>query len=174
MRQRLRNALTELQSASAQTAKILERLSNASERLSSKSSSTLFGCLGGFGGLTSAYIISLLASAASLPVLGVLLTGTGILVGVLGHRGRRRFALERRIEENRIAADEILDRIKSLPKNTPQQVRDDLWLAYRSLTRGFHAQATKTLEGSNADNVESPQLLLPQARQEEELNRMAD
>ncbi|MGH9843462.1 MAG: hypothetical protein ACREEM_32390 [Blastocatellia bacterium] len=151
---------------SAQAARLLERFSSTSERLSAKSSSTLFGCLGGLGGITSAYLISIFATV-SLPALGVLLASTGLISGVLLHRGRRRFALERRIEENRLAANEILSRLKSLPKSTPPEVREELWLAYRSLTGGFHSQVTRALEGTKGHESPSPRLLLPPAASDE-------
>lgn len=69
----------------------------------------------------------------SFPVVSVFLTGLGIVGTMLAHRGRRRMDFESRLEENRIATEEILSRIKSLPKSAPQEVKDELWLTYRML-----------------------------------------
>jgi len=130
-----------------------------------KTSETLLGAFGGLVGLSLAYLASAFAPV-SLPILCVLLSSSGIVAGLIFHRGRRRFVLECRIEENRLAAKEILDRIEHLsPENTPQEVRDDLWLAYRSLTRGFHKQIIYKLGGSSADMNPRPQLLNPPANQ---------
>jgi hypothetical protein len=132
MKQRLQSAFAELQTVSARTSKVLEGFSSTSEHLSSKRSSTLLGSLGGLLGLGSAYAISAFTTA-SLPALGVILTGLGIVGAMLINRGRRRMLLEAQIEANRLAADEILDRIKCLPNNVPTIVEDELWLEYTGL-----------------------------------------
>ncbi len=101
MSERLRAVLSDLRSVSNETAKILDRMSGVSERLSKKTSATLLGAFGGLSGLSLAYLGSVW-QPVSLALLGTLLSSGGILAGLLFHRGRRRFALERRIEENRL------------------------------------------------------------------------
>jgi len=140
VRQRLQSALGGLQAVATQTSKVLERFSATAERLSLKNSSTLFGCFGGLFGLLLAYGTNIVWPGGSFTVLSVLFSGIGIVGGVLFHRGNRRFRLERRVEENRLAVQEVLERIKSLPKNTPNEVRDELWSAYRLLTAGLTSE----------------------------------
>ena len=52
---------------------------------------------------------------------------------------------QRGIAENRIAATELLRRIKELPISAPSDVRAQLWTAYNSLTEGFHDQPGPTV-----------------------------
>lgn len=164
MKKPLKSILTELRSVADETEKVLDRLSLTSDRLSAKSSSALFGTLGGLGGLSAAYLICAI-STASLPVTGVLLASLGIAVGVAAYRGPRWFSLERRIGENRVAVNEILDRIKKLPKNAPKEVRDDLWDTYRSLTGGLQRQTSQVLTGGIDADEQPPQKFLPPATQ---------
>jgi hypothetical protein len=92
----------------------------------------LFGVFGGFLGLTAAYALSFVLPV-SLLALEFLLAGLGVSGGVLAYRLSRGLDVERRLDMNRMASDEILDRIKRLPKDTPPAVRDQLWLSYQHL-----------------------------------------
>ena len=163
MKQRLQASLHELQTVSSQTSKVLASLSSASGQMSRKNSETLIGTLGGLLGMSGAYAVTVVMSTASLPIVGVLMTATGVLAGILCHRGARRIRLERRIAENRIASEEILDRIKQLPKNAPQDVRDSLWLTYRSLVGDVESQLLVTLNARN-NQLPSPRLLPQQPK----------
>jgi hypothetical protein len=69
----------------------------------------------------------------SFAVLGPVCSGLGIVVAILLNRGGSRLQFERKLEENRIAAEEIMSRIKALPRNAPPDVRDELWSTYRTL-----------------------------------------
>jgi len=162
MNRQLRSGLTTLRTTASQTTKVLDRFSSSAERLSLKNSSTLIGCLGGLLGLLIAYVVCLVSAAVSFPVLSVLLSSIGIVGGVLLHRGPRRYQLERRMEENRLASQEVLDRIKALPKNTPAEVKNDLWFSYRSLNSGL----SRTLNLDHERLIERkgiPQYALPPA-----------
>jgi len=156
MRQRAGVLLPNLRSVASQAAKVLERFTSAAERLSSKSSSTLTGVLGGIGGLTAAYFISLFFPAVSLPVLGPLLTAGGIAGGIAVFRGPRRFALDRTIETNRSAYDEQLKKIKGLPKNTPDHIRNEYWEHLRDLESQSHEQVARILEGKKGSKQLPP------------------
>jgi hypothetical protein len=133
-------ATERLENVSQQTAKLLERVTASSEGAGRHSSSTLVGSVGGIVGVLSAVGIAHIAGI-SLALLGGPVSALGILGGILVCRGTRRIKLERRIAENRLAANEILDRIKALPKNAPDEIRDGLWRAYGSLTQGYETQA---------------------------------
>jgi hypothetical protein len=150
-------ATERLETTSQQTAKFLERVTGSSERVGRQSSITLVGAAGGALGALSAVGLAHIAGI-SLALLGGPLSALGILTGVLLCRGTRRIKLERRIAENRMAADEILDRIKALPKNAPPEIRDGLWRAYGSLTQGYQTQTAVLL--APREN-ESRGLLLP-------------
>ncbi len=111
---------------------ILASIIRSSNTASKQSSSTLIGTLGGFIGMGVSYALTLIAPI-SLPVVSVFLTGLGIIIALLVHRGPRRLNFEMRLEENRILTEEILSRIKNLPRNAPQEVKDELWHTYQTL-----------------------------------------
>jgi hypothetical protein len=121
-----------LSAITRQASKSIDDVSGSSSRLSRQNTSTLCGTVGGFLGLAGAYALSL-AFPISLPILGFIATGLGISGGVLSFRLLRGVDVEYRLDRNRIACDEILDRIKRLPSGTPKDVRDELWATYRAL-----------------------------------------
>jgi hypothetical protein len=137
-------ATERLENVSRQTATLLERVTSSSEKLGRQSSTTLVGSVGGIVGSLAAVGVAHYA-AISLMLIGAPLSALGILGGILLCRGTRRIKLERRIAENRIAANELLDRIKALPKTAPKEIRDRLWQAYGSLTQGYENQAAVLL-----------------------------
>jgi hypothetical protein len=61
------------------------------------------------------------------------------------YRGRKRILIEKRIEENRLAVEEVLRRIKELPRNAPERVRDGLWQTYEELNFGYQSQTRRLL-----------------------------
>jgi len=121
-----------LSAITRQAAKAIDDVSSSSSKLTRQNTSTLCGTFGGFVGLAAAYGLSLLFPV-SLPVVGFIATGLGISGGVLSFRLLRGVDVEYRLDRNRIACDEILDRIKRLPPGTPREVRDELWATYRAL-----------------------------------------
>jgi len=137
-------ATDRLEKVSRQTAQLLERVTSSSEKLGRQSSTTLVGSVGGIIGSLGATAVAHFAGI-SLMLLGAPLSALGILGGILVCRGTRRIKLERRIAENRIAANELLDRIKALPKGAPNEIRDELWRAYSSLTQCYQNQAAVLL-----------------------------
>lgn len=138
-------ACTELRQAAKDTEGFLDRFSVLSEKLGQKTSSSLFGTFGGLtgllGGVGLAHVAGLGLLLASTP-----LTGIGILGGILCFRGLKHFALERIINKNRLAGDEYLRRIKELPANAPQDVKDDLWQKYRNVNAVLESQTRRLLE----------------------------
>jgi hypothetical protein len=123
----------ELGAATRQATRVLDTLSTSATILSNQSTSTLFGVLGGLLGIGAAYGLSI-ALPISLAAAGVILTALGLVGGVLSSRGRNRQNVEIRLDENRMAADEILRRIKQLPKSTPEHVRNGMWDTYLILS----------------------------------------
>ena len=121
-----------LASITRQVSRALDNVTGSSAKISRQNTSTLFGIVGGFLGLGAAYVLAL-TFPVSLPAVGLILTGLGISSGVLGYRLSRGVEIEDGLERNRIVCDEILDRIKRLPPGTPKDVRDQLWLTYKTL-----------------------------------------
>jgi hypothetical protein len=125
-------ALKELYSATQEASRALAIMSRSATRLSVQNTSTLYGVSGGFVGTGVAYGLSL-ALPVSLPIVAFIVTGFGVVGGVLFYRGWRRVDVESRLDENRLATEEILSRIKKLPKDAPQRVRDEMWRTYEAL-----------------------------------------
>jgi hypothetical protein len=121
-----------LAATTKQVTKALSELSRSASRLSSQSTSTLCGVAGGFIGMSAAYGLSL-AFPISLPIVAFLLAGVGVSGGVLTYRLNRGVDVEVRLDINRLAVDEVLDRIKKLPKDAPPEVRKQLWETYQAL-----------------------------------------
>jgi hypothetical protein len=124
--------MSEITAIIEESSRFLGELSRAASKASAQSSSTLFGVIGGFVGMAIAFGISPFVPV-SIVVLGPACTGIGITLAVLLSRGRSRLDLERSIDANRLAANEVLDRIKALPSDTPTEVRDELWATYKAL-----------------------------------------
>lgn len=129
----LNSVIRQLSAARKNAAHTLEELSKLAGRMSKQDSSTLFGVSGGLLGVTSAYFLSI-GLPVALSIAGPLMTSLGIVAGILIYRGRRGIAIEKRLEENRIAAEEILRRIRQLPKNAPKEIARDLWHTYGLLS----------------------------------------
>lgn len=125
-------AFKSLVTTTREGSRALSELIRASAKASAQSTSTLMGVVGGFIGMAFAYGLTFLAPIA-LPIVGPICSGLGIVLAILIHRGKSRMIFERKLDQNRIAADEIMARIKALPKNAPQHVRDELWNTYKTL-----------------------------------------
>jgi hypothetical protein len=138
-------SLQVLAASTRQVTKAMAEFTRSSSRLSLQNTSTLFGVAGGFVGLTVAYVLSL-SFPVSLIIVAFLLSALGISGGVLLYRLVRGIDVERRLDLNRMAVDEVLDRIKSLPRNAPDPVREQLWVTYQALNTvpQFVTQATAT------------------------------
>jgi hypothetical protein len=152
------SALDELRKASADTTVLLNSITKTSEGISERTSEVLFGSLGGLLGFSAGYVLSLVIPAILLAVAAPVTSAIGVLTAVLVARGPRRFRLEKVIRTNRIAADEILNRIQSLPRNTPSEVKARLWDAYNALTGGLE---TTTLQALQTERSSTRPLLPP-------------
>jgi hypothetical protein len=152
-------ALEALKRVSAETTELFERLANISERATDRSSEVLVGVAGGATSLLLAYGVALAVPAVSFALAGPIAACIGLPLGILAWRGGRRFRIERETTEtqlrieaelatNRLKAEEILKRLKSLPKDAPQQVKDALYLEYLSLAA--------ILRSGAGDNDEPP------------------
>jgi len=130
-----------------------------SSKASAQSTSTLMGVAGGFAGMAVAYGLSLIAPV-SLAIAAPVFTGFGIVIAIIINRGDSRNDFERKLEQNRIASEEILRRINSLPRNVPQGTLDELWNTYNILNsiRSFPAQNNVAVPPPTAQN---PILLSP-------------
>ena len=104
MKSEIDKALNGLRKASKNSSELLKRLSDTSERLDRKNSSTLFGTAGGLLGAAIGTSLSY-ATGFSLLALSTPLTGLGVVLGILLYRGPIRIRLEKRISENRLACD---------------------------------------------------------------------
>lgn len=132
MNARLLDGFKTLVATTKEGSRTLSELIRASAKASAQSTSTLMGVVGGFVGMAVAYSLTF-AAPISLPIVGPICSGLGIVLAILVHRGKSRIVFERKLEQNRIAAEEIMGRIKSLPRNAPQHVRDELWDTYKAL-----------------------------------------
>ncbi|WP_139236730.1 hypothetical protein [Rugamonas rubra] len=112
--------------------KLFNHLSAQSRAASASNSSTLFGMLGGFVGAGAAYTIPFYTTATFLG-LAPILTGLGIVLGVIAFRGPSRFKLESKLEMHQRSIEVVLEEIRRLPKNAPQDVRDEAWNTYKHL-----------------------------------------
>jgi len=131
----MRYALDTIKSLVATTkesSRVLGELIRAAAKASEQSTSTLAGAGGGLVGIAVSYCLTFLVPV-SLPLIAPIGAGIGIVGAILWTRGAARFAFDRKLDQNRIAAEEILGRIKSLPRNAPQSARDELWLTYNAL-----------------------------------------
>jgi len=144
------NALDRLKSVAKHTHEYLTKLSDTAERASELSSPSLLGTAGGILG-TAVGVLVAHFTGVSLLLISTPLTALGIVSGILFFRGRRRINLERRIEENRLAAEEIIRRIDEVKKipGTPQHVIDELWESFTLLTKGYDTQAALLLGPPN-------------------------
>ena len=128
----LDSATRSLAATTKQASNALTELSRSASRLSSQNTSTLYGVAGGFVGMSIAYGVSIVLPL-SLPIVAFLLAGLGVCGGVLTYRRGRGVDIEKRLDLNRMAADEVLDRIRKLPRDAPPEVRKQLWDTYQSL-----------------------------------------
>lgn len=175
MARRPRLALESLRRISAETVDLFDRLANISDRATDRSSEVLVGVASGSSSLLLAYVVSLTLPAVSFALTGPIAACVGIPIGILAWRGRRRFRIERlttenrlRIEaeiaENKLKSDEVLRRIRALPKNAPQETRDELYRGYKELTAALGQRSLPQPEGSSAPSAlppPSPPLALP-------------
>jgi hypothetical protein len=140
---KIQTALKEMKAATQDASRVLSAMTRSASRLSAQNTSTLYGVIGGFFGIGIAYALSL-AFPVSLSVGAIILMGFGIVGGVLFYRGLPRVGLDTRLDENRFAAEEMLRRIKQLPRHVPQHVRDEMWMTYKMLNS--YTQFRRTLE----------------------------
>lgn len=157
MKKTIESSISELEQITSNTGKLLDKLMQASDKAEAKNSSALFGVAGGITGALTGILIAPQVGVAAL-LLSAPLTALGIISGVLTYRGRSGIKLEKMIDQNSLACDEILKRIRSLPEDTPQFVRDDLWENYRELNGAYRNQSAVALSPTEAS---TQGLLLP-------------
>lgn len=139
------DALGWLRRVSAEATDLFDRLANTAHRATDRTSEVLVGVSGAAVCLLIAYGVSVAFLPVSFALSGPIAACIGLPVSILAWRGRRRFRLERDIRENRLAADEIMDRIRLLPKTAPPQLREALWSQYYSITAALRPQQTPSL-----------------------------
>lgn len=131
-----------LKNIAKSTSKFFNKMTKMSENINSKSSSVLYGVIG--GGL-GALIGIVLAPYLGLPVevLYVISVTLGISIGTLIFR-RDNILLEKSISKNRMTCDEVLSRIEALPIDAPEETRELLWSNYNKLN-GVYVQELQEL-----------------------------
>lgn len=159
----LASAARSLSATMRESARTLSELTRAAAKASKESSSTLYGAFGGCVGMGFAYAATITTPVVSMSVVGPLGTAAGILVGVLFFRGHARFDLERRFEANRMAADEVLARIRALPRKAPASVREALWDTYRRLSTADAMSQPPASPAVTSSQSGLPQLPAPSA-----------
>ncbi|WP_338847280.1 hypothetical protein V8J88_00995 [Massilia sp. W12] len=126
---------------------------------------TLAGLAGGLGGLCLAWG---LAQALQLPalVLSILLCACGVIIAVLLQMHSLRGHRATMLEQNREQLQEVLARIRTLPKSTPQDIRDEMWALVRHLNEQAFAWRTEL----PSERIEA----VLQQQQQEDLPAWAD
>ncbi len=79
-------------------------------------------------------------------------------------RAQSSSSFEARMEENKAAMQEVLARIRALPKNAPSEVREELWQIYRSLNvelPGNHSKPAVSATPAPVAMTSGPNLNLP-------------
>jgi hypothetical protein len=158
-------ALGELKRVYGETAKLSEFLEKASDRASNRTSEALFGGFAGALGLAGAFALSLVVPAAAFYIGGPVAVTLGIPLGILAWRGPGRFRQERRIATNRMALNEILERIRLLPPKAPDSVKEKLWQQYISVSTELEPQRLPPpIDGQGSKQLlltHQPQIALP-------------
>src|SRR5476649_460658 len=140
MAKRRKKARGRRRSVSAETSKLFDRLPNTARRATDRSSEVLAGVCGGAICLLIAYGLSIAYAPISFALFVPIAACIGLPLSVLAWRGLSSFRQERYRRENRLTADEILNRIKSCPNDTPSQLIHALWVQYYSLTVALQSQ----------------------------------
>ena len=164
-------ALEALRRVSGETVELFDRLANISDRATDRSSEVLVGVAGGAASLLIAYGVSVAIPVVSFALSGPIGACLGLPLGILAWRGRRRFRIEREATEtrlrieaeiaaNKLKADEIMKRLKALPKNAPRQLRDALYREYLALAAALRSHPLPL-----PDQQAPPNALPPPAQQ---------
>ena|ERR1700730_11325851 len=150
-KEKQRQALEILSNVNAQISRIITTIVSGSKSVASQPSTVVSGALGGFGGLSAAYLITSFVTALSFPIFGPLLTGLSIAAGVLIFRGPAARGAEAEAAQRQIAHDEneriaktILIRIGKASRSAPPHVRDELWNDYLMVTKELVMLASPT------------------------------
>lgn len=123
----------------------LQVLNRRAYDMEQHSDAYLNGLLGGICGVVMAYLLALLLPVpfAGLSVVGA---ASGIGLAMYWHYQHRAQRIDTQIAANKLSAEEILARIRSLPKNAPEEIREELWLMYRELNNKLAQAASKRPE----------------------------
>jgi hypothetical protein len=140
MAKRRKKARGRRRPVSAKASELFNRLPNTARRATDRSSEALAGACGAAICLLIAYGLSIAYTPLSFVLIGPIAACIGLPLSVLAWRGLSSFRQERYRRENRLTADEILNRIKSCPKDTPPQLIHALWVQYYSLTAALQSQ----------------------------------
>ncbi len=147
MSNKQRKAADGLKKVASQTEDFIKSISGSSEHLASKNSSVLYGVIGALigtlVGVGSEVILPFLEVIDKMMVSGAL-TGLGAAVGILLYRGKNRIRMEKFIEAERIIHDEIINKIKSLPPDAPEQLRQEYYDSLSQLNKSY-VKSGKTL-----------------------------
>lgn len=128
-----KQALENLKRVADEGARLLDKLGKAAEAASSRTSEALSGLLGGGVALCGAYALSLLFPAISLLVAAPIAASVGVPAAILLWRGGKRHALESKIQDTRLLAEQVVRMATSLPTDAPREVSGSLWLTYAEL-----------------------------------------
>ena len=130
----------------------LLNLKRAQARNAVRGKASLYGGLGGALGICLAYGLKLWLQWALLTsAIGCCLAG--IVLGLALYHLARRNNFEAKMEENKVAMQEVLARIRGLPKNAPAEVREELWQIYRSLNVELPGNSERAMQLSAANNA---------------------
>lgn len=148
------NKAEEVNKDLADTAKFdRKELERIAEEYTNKSSEYLAAISGGIFGFSGGFAISVFGGISLIS--GGLGAVLGAALGILIWRGRGQHKLERGTKKYELASAIILQKIKNLPDNTPQDVKDQLWEMYRVLNTRYAHVVIDSLgdDGSNFDKL---------------------
>jgi hypothetical protein len=123
---RLADVLGDLRSIAEDTSSFLLRLARTADQISRLGSAAMIGTLGALIGFTVGYVVCTEMPSLAPVYMEPACTGIGLLVAVLSFRGHARLSLDKQLEENRVMHYELIQRLRSLPRNAPKSVRDEL------------------------------------------------
>lgn len=152
--------------ANRNSANALISLQRADHANRARAKINLTAAVGGLLGLAAGYVLSI-SFKLPLGVCSFLGCATMLALTLALTHIRGRGSFEKRLEENKAAMQEVLARIRALPKNAPPEVRDELWQIYRALNVELPGNklSRENLQNSvpptNTSSISGPNLNLP-------------
>lgn len=141
--------LKNLAIANRNGAQILSQLQRALQQGDAQLQWMWCGLSGGLLGLLAAYVLGQFVPQIALA--GLFFTAAGIVFGLIIQRRAKPDAFASRLEENKLAAQELLVRIRSLPKSAPPDIREELWLMYRELNSAMAPVSRPSVVAASAE-----------------------